>query len=193
MENNHSGLRLELGRLLLKHSYRKGTFTLASGMQSDFYIDCRCTALIPRGGFLIGTCFMEILASNHLESIQAIAGMTMGADPLITSTSMVALRRGFDLPQIIIRKEAKAHGTGNYLEKAATIPPGARVLLVDDVLTTGGTLLKSAERLRNQGYLVEDIFVVVDREEGARGMLVSQEFKVQSIFTRTELLALKGL
>ena len=180
---------VELGKLLLKHSYRKGTFTLTSGKQSDFYIDCRCTALIPRGGFCIGTCFLYLIA-KHCPNVEAIAGMTMGADPLITATSMMALMRGRDLPQIIIRKEAKGHGTGNYLEKAATIVEGAIIALVDDVLTTGGTLLKSADRLRASGFSVKDIFMIVDREEGAREMLIKEGFNVHSIFTRTSLLAL---
>ena len=182
--------RSELGNLLLVHSYKSGTFTLTSGKTSDFYIDCRCTALIPRGGFYIGTCFLY-LVSKYCPHIEAIAGMTMGADPLVTATSMVAFMRGFELPQIIIRKEAKGHGTGNYLEKAATVSVDAKVLLVDDVLTTGGTLLKSAERLRSQGFQVEHIMVIVDREEGAREMLTASGFQVHSIFTRTELLALK--
>ncbi|EKE10994.1 MAG: Orotate phosphoribosyltransferase [uncultured bacterium] len=183
--------RLELGNLLLKHSYKKGTFTLTSGKQSDFYIDCRCTALIPRGGFCIGTCFLYLIAKN-CPDVQAIAGMTMGADPLITATSMVALMRGFDLPQIIIRKEAKGHGTGKYLEEAATVPRNAQLVLVDDVLTTGGTLLKSTERINAQGHTVKHIIMIVDREEGAREMLISKGFIVHSIFTRTELLALQS-
>ncbi len=184
--------RLELGNMLLKYSYRSGSFTLTSGTTSDFYIDCRCTALIPRGGFCIGTCFLHLI-SKHCPNIQAIAGMTMGADPLITATSMVALVRGFDLPQIIIRKEAKGHGTGNYLEKAATAPKNANTILVDDVLTTGGTILKSAERLRSQGFKVEHVMVIVDREEGARETLKEEGFNVHSIFTRTELLALNTI
>jgi orotate phosphoribosyltransferase len=185
-------IRLELGNLLLKHSYKSGSFTLTSGKTSDFYIDCRCTALIPRGGYCIGTCFLAIISDHCQHDVQAIAGMTLGADPLVTATSMVALiNHGFDLPQIIIRKEAKGHGTGNYLEKAATILNGAKVLLVDDVLTTGGTLLKSADRIRNQGFQVGHIMVIVDREEGAREMLEKEGFRVHSIFTRTELLALK--
>jgi orotate phosphoribosyltransferase len=182
--------RLELGKLLLKHSYRSGTFTLTSGKTSDFYIDCRCTVLIPEGGFYVGKCFLHLISENSINA-QAIAGMTLGADPIITATSMVALMDDIKLPQIIIRKEAKGHGTGNYLEKAATVPDGARTLLMDDVLTTGGTLIKSADRLRSQGFEVKDIFLIVDREEGAREMLLEQGFNVYSIFTRTELLALK--
>lgn len=182
--------RLELGKLLLKHSYRSGAFTLTSGKTSDFYIDCRCTVLIPEGGFYVGKCFLHLISENSIDA-QAIAGMTLGADPIITATSMVALMDDIYLPQIIIRKEAKGHGTGNYLEKAATVPDKARVLLVDDVLTTGGTLIKSAARLRSQGFEVEDIIVIVDREEGAREMLLEQGFNVYSIFTRTELLALR--
>jgi len=182
--------RFELGKMLLEHSYRSGTFTLTSGKTSDFYIDCRRTVLIPEGGFYVGKCFLHLIAENFIEA-QAIAGMTMGADPIITATSMVALMDNINLPQIIIRKEAKGHGTGNYLEKAATVPDRARTLLVDDVLTTGGTLIKSAVRLRSQGFEVDDIIVIVDREEGAREMLLEQGFNVYSVFTRTELLALR--
>jgi orotate phosphoribosyltransferase len=104
---------------------------------------------------------------------------------------MVALMRGFDLPQIIIRKEAKGHGTGKYLEEAATVPRNTQLVLVDDVLTTGGTLLKSIERINAQGHTVRHIIMIVDREEGAREMLISKGFIVHSVFTRTELLALQ--
>lgn len=182
--------RLKLGKMLLEHSYWSGTFTLTSGKISDFYIDCRRTVLIPEGGFCVGKCFLHMISENFIEA-QAIAGMTMGADPIITATSMVALTEDINLPQIIIRKEAKGHGTGNFLEKAATVPDKAQVLLMDDVLTTGGTLIKSAARLRSQEFGVDDIFVIVDREEGAREMLIKEGFNVYSIFTRTELLALE--
>jgi orotate phosphoribosyltransferase len=184
--------RIELGLMLLKHSYRNGIFTLTSGKESDFYIDCKPTILIPWGSCLVGGCFAHII-SNASRVVEAVAGVTLGADPLLTATSIMGLQWGLDLPQIIIRKEPKSHGTGKQLEEAGTVLRNSSVALLDDVLTTGGTTLNVGIRaLENDGHKVKIILLVVDREEGGREFLAENGYNnVHSIFTKTELLALR--
>ncbi|MDP1834270.1 MAG: orotate phosphoribosyltransferase [Candidatus Moranbacteria bacterium] len=178
-----------LKQMLLKLSYKKGTFKLTSGRESDFYVDGKKTVLDGEGSFLVGACFYSMIR-NFYPDAQAVAGVTLGADPLITATSLIAFQRGRSLPQIIIRKEAKKHGTGNQLEAAATVSENANVILLDDVLTTGGTLLKiGIPALERAGYKVLAILVVVDREEGGRQILEERGYGIRSILTRTELLA----
>ena len=184
--------RESLGRMLLEYSYRRGKFKLTSGKESDFYIDCKKTILTPMGAWLVGNCFCDIITSV-CGDVQAVAGITLGADPLVTATSVVGIERSLDLPQIIIRKEPKNHGSGNWLEEAATVPVNASVALFDDVLTTGGTLVRiGVKALESKGHTVSAIILIVDREEGGREFLIESGYSnVYSIFTRTELLALQ--
>lgn len=181
--------RTRLGELLLQHSYKKGTFTLTSGKTSDFYIDYKETALIPEGGLCTGMVFCDMIVELG-ENIRAIAGVTLGADPLVTDTSLIGLLRGLNLNRIIIRKEPKGHGTRKFLEKNAQLPAGSSVVLLEDVVTTGGTLFKGIDRLESEGFNVRAIFVGVDREEGGCDMLRERGYAVRSIFTRTQLLAM---
>jgi len=175
--------------MLMQLSYKKGTFKLTSGKESDFYVDGKKTVLDGEGSFLVGTCFYSMIRRIYPDA-QAVAGVTLGADPLVTATSLIAFQRGSSLPQIIIRKERKNHGTGNQLEEAATVPKNANIILLDDVLTTGGTLLKiGIPALERAGHKILAILVVVDREEGGRQALEGCGYGVQSILTRTELLA----
>jgi len=179
--------RKRLKELLLEKSYRQGTFTLTSGKTSDFYIDGKQTTLDAEGSYLCGRLLLELI-KNAPERISSVGGMTLGADPLVTSVSVVSHLEGSPIPAFIVRKEAKGHGTGNYIEGKNNLEAGSSVALVEDVVTTGGTLIKVIERVENEGFKVGLVVTVVDREEGGADVLAEAGYPLQSIFTRTDLI-----
>ena len=184
--------RKRLAEILLEKSYREGNFVLTSGRRSDYYFDCKQTALHPEGAYLLALCFLDMLAGR---SIKGVGGMTLGADPLVSSVSVISLleaakRPGLDpLPGFIIRKKPKGYGTDQFLEGLTNFSPGDRVALLEDVVTTGGTLLTSCERVREVGLEVASICCVLDREEGGRENLARAGYSLEALFTRQELLA----
>ena len=175
-----------LAKLLLKLSYKEGDFTLTSGKKSDYYFDCKQTALHAEGGYLIGRLFFEMLKDYDVDGV---GGMTLGADPLISGVTVVSYLEGRPLPGFIIRKKSKGHGTDQYLEGLANFSKGDKVVLLEDVCTTGGTLITAAERVRDAGLEIVGVLAVLDREEGGREKLKSAGLELNSIFTRQELLA----
>ncbi|PIE58752.1 MAG: orotate phosphoribosyltransferase [Desulfobulbus propionicus] len=179
--------REKLKELLLEKSYRKGTFTLTSGKTSNFYVDGKQTTLDAEGGYLCGKLLFELMQSNTTP-IDAVGGMTLGADPLVTAVSLVSYLEGHPIPAFIVRKEAKGHGTGKYIEGQSNLQPGAVVALVEDVVTTGGTLLKVIERVEAEGFKVGLVATIVDRQEGGAETLAEQGYPLQAVFTRKELL-----
>jgi len=180
--------RQRLKEILLEKSYRKGTFTLTSGKTSDFYIDGKQTTLSAEGAYLCGKLLMELVYKSG-ENIEAIGGMTLGADPLVTAASVVSFLEEKPIPAFIVRKEAKGHGTGNYIEGLKNMPEGCTVALVEDVVTTGGTLLKVIERVEAQGFKVGLVATVVERQEGGVEVLEKAGYRLESVFTREELLS----
>ena len=183
-----TNMRQRLKELLLQKSYREGKIKLSSGKESDFYIDGKQTTLDAEGAYLCGRLLFETICQNG-NDIDGVGGMTLGADPLVTAVSIVSYLEGKPVHAFIVRKEAKAHGTGNYLEGAKNLPDGATVALLEDVVTTGGTLLQVIERVEAQGYRVGLVATVVDRQEGGAEALAAKGYKLQSVFTREELLA----
>jgi orotate phosphoribosyltransferase len=180
--------RTRLKQILLEKSYREGTFTLTSGKTSDFYIDGKQTTLSAEGAYLCGKLLLELIQSETTP-IQAVGGMTLGADPLVTAVSVVSYLQKNPIPAFIVRKEAKGHGTGNYIEGLKNMPAGCTVALVEDVVTTGGTLLKVIERVEAQGFKVGMLATVVERQEGGTAVLAAAGYPLKAIFTREELLA----
>jgi len=178
-------IRRDLARLLKEKSYREGDFTLTSGRKSDYYFDCKQTALHPQGAWLLGRLFLELLKDS---AIKGVGGMTLGADPLVSAVTVVSYTEGRPLPGFIVRKQPKGHGTNQYLEGMANFAPGDKVVLLEDVVTTGGTLQKALERVRAEGLDVVGILCVLDREEGGRENLARAGYELTSIFTRSELL-----
>ncbi|MBA3013963.1 MAG: orotate phosphoribosyltransferase [Proteobacteria bacterium] len=176
-----------LKEILLQKSYRKGTFKLTSGRESDFYVDGKQTTLDAEGGYLCGKLIFEAIRNNS-EKIGAVGGMTLGADPLVTAASLVSFLEKAPIPAFIVRKETKKHGTEAYIEGQSNIPAGATVALLEDVVTTGGTLIKVIERVENQGYKVGMVITVVDRQEGGEETLAAAGYPLTAIFTRAELL-----
>jgi len=183
-----ANMRQRLKELLLQKSYREGKIKLSSGRESDFYIDGKQTTLDAEGAYLCGSLLYETI-SRAENSIEAVGGMTLGADPLVTAVSIVSYLEGKPMPAFIVRKEAKSHGTENYLEGAKNLPDGAKVALLEDVVTTGGTLLQVIERVEAQGYEVGLVATVVDRQEGGAEALAAKGYTLHSVFTRAELLS----
>ncbi len=180
--------RQRLKEILLTKSYRKGTFTLTSGKKSDFYIDGKQTTLSAEGAYLCGKLLFELLQKAPTP-IQAVGGMTLGADPLVTAVSIASFLADAPIPAFIVRKEAKGHGTGNYIEGLKNMPEGGTVALLEDVVTTGGTLLKVIDRVEAAGFKVGLIATVVERQEGGVEALAEKGYKLEAIFTREELLS----
>jgi orotate phosphoribosyltransferase len=192
MSNPH---RTALLNLLAIHSFRLGDFTLASGQQSDYYIDCRTTTLHAEGGRLAGLLFYQLIR-DHVPQAVAVGGLTMGADPLVSNTASasawalsdyvetLALSEELGLtddPAIededpgpapsllhgfLVRKAEKTHGTGRRIE--GFLQPGAPVVIVDDVCTTGGSTITAIETTREAGMTVAGVLCLVDREQGGR-------------------------
>ena len=182
---NIQSIKQDLAKLLRQLSYREGDFTLASGRHSDYYFDCRVTALNARGSWLIGQMFNHLLKGHD---IKGVGGMSMGADPLVTATTVISHQLAHPLHGLLVRKEAKSHGTGQYVEGMGNFQAGDRIAVLEDVITTGGSVLKACERLCSAGLTIDCICVILDREEGGRQTLEAQGYKVHALFTRNELL-----
>ena len=183
-------LKSKLARLLLEKSYKEGDFTLTSGKKSEYYFDCKQTALHAEGSYLIGRLFVEMLKGFDAKGV---GGMTLGADPLISSVTVVSHLEGRPMPGFIIRKESKGHGTDQYLEGLANFNEGDKVVLLEDVCTTGGTLITAAQRVRDAGLDIVGVLAVLDREEGGREKLKEAGLELSSIFTRAELKSAGGV
>ncbi|MGA7279503.1 MAG: orotate phosphoribosyltransferase [Desulfocapsaceae bacterium] len=176
-----------LKQILIDKSYRQGTFTLTSGKTSDFYIDGKQTTLDAEGAYLCGKLLFELISAEQ-DVIQAVGGMTLGADPLVTAVSVVSFLERAPIPAFIVRKEAKGHGTSNYIEGLKNLPAGGRVALIEDVVTTGGTLLKVIERVEEAGFSVGLVVTVVDRQEGGAENLARAGYPLKALFTRAALM-----
>ena len=177
----------QLKQILLEKSYRKGTFTLSSGRTSGFYIDGKQTTLSAEGAYLCGRLIFEMIR-QHPEPIGAVGGMTLGADPLVTAVSIASFLEEAPIPAFIVRKESKKHGTEAYIEGQKNMPEGTSVALLEDVVTSGGTLLKVIDRVEAQGFKVGLVVTLVDRQEGGSEALAEKGYQLESIFTREELL-----
>lgn len=178
--------RNELMQIVRELSYEEREVTLASGRKSNFYFDGKQTALHARGGLLVGKAFWEIVKTFD-GPVDGVGGLTMGADPIATATSIAANLDGQAVHAFIIRKEPKGHGTGQWLEGRKNLPPGSRVVIVEDVTTTGGSSMKAVERAMEEGLEVAGIVTLVDREEGARENIEGAGQALRAVFTRSQV------
>lgn len=179
--------RERLKKIIIELSYEKRNVTLASGRQSDFYFDGKQTTLHPEGGYLTGKLFFE--AVRDVEGLEGVGGLTLGADPIATATSVVSFLEGKPVPAFIIRKEPKGHGTGAWLEGRKNFKPGSRVVIVEDVVTSGGSSIKAIKRAEEEGLKVLGVVTLVDREEGGRENIEKEGYWLKSIFTKSDILA----
>jgi orotate phosphoribosyltransferase len=168
---------------MLRSSMAEGTVTLASGKVSDFYIDGRLTSLSGHGLTLIGEVFYDLLKDEKLD---AVGGPTLGADPIVAAVAMTFAQKGHPINAFIIRKEPKSHGKSNWVEGPA-LRPGARVAILEDVCTSGGSALKAIEAMRQQ-YQPEVALVscLVDRKEGAAEAFAKAGLRFKPVLTRAD-------
>ena len=176
-----------LKQIIRELSYEKRKVILASGRESDFYFDGKQTTLHREGGLLVGKLFYE--AIKDLPEIDGVGGITLGADPIATATSIAAYLDGRPMHAFIIRKEPKGHGTGQWLEGRKNLPPGSKVVIVEDVVTTGGSSMKAVNRAKEEGLEVLGIVALVDREEGGRENIEAEGYWLRSIFTKSEVIS----
>ncbi len=181
----------QLKDILLTKSVRTGKFTLASGKESDLYVDCRVTALDPVGATLVGSLGWQKVKSEILSQfpdVAAIGGMTMGADPISLAVGMTSALLGEEKPiQVFtVRKEPKGHGRGRRIE--GNFQSGDSVIVVDDVITTGGSTLKAIDAIEEEGGKVVAALVLVDREEGGREAIEARGIPVYPLYSRSTLL-----
>jgi orotate phosphoribosyltransferase len=154
--------REELLRMLAKKSFRLGSFKLSSGGTSDYYIDCRLTTLDAEGALRTGETVLEEIESRGWRA-DAIGGLTMGADPIVVATSVISAQHGRPINGFLVRKAEKTHGTGQRVEGFREKP--ARVVIVDDVCTTGASTIQAIEAAREYGFEIVGVMCLVEREE----------------------------
>ena len=178
--------RTRLLELLRRHAFAEREVTLSSGQKSNFYVDCKQVSLDAEGGFLVGQLFrraIDVIAPDAA----AVGGLTLGADPLATATSVASFLAGRPLPAFIVRKEPKGHGTGQWLESAARLDPARPVVIVEDVVTTGASTIKAIERARASGLTIAAVIALVDRLEGGREAVVAHA-PLTALYTRKDFL-----
>jgi orotate phosphoribosyltransferase len=182
MENNSTILKQELLDLIVKYAYQEGDFTLSSGQKSNFYLNCKQVTLRAEGALLVGKLIFSLLS----DDTTAVAGLTLGADPIVTSVSLVSALENKPIPALIVRKEAKGHGTKAYIE-GVTLPSGANVIVLEDVVTTGKSAMLAVERLTDAGYQVNKIISLIDRQAGGSEFYASQGLEFESLFTLEDI------
>ncbi len=172
--------------IIRERSYFEGEFVLSSGRVSDYYIDGKLTTLDPEGSYLVGKRFFEKICEVAPEA-EAVGGPTLGADPIVSSIAVVSYLEGRPLRAFIVRKEPKGHGTGAWIEGAKNLERGAKVVIVEDVATTGASTIRAARRAREAGYEVLCAIVMVDRKEGARENLKAEGIELFELFSIDEI------
>jgi orotate phosphoribosyltransferase len=177
--------RSRLLELLRTQAFQEREVVLSSGRTSNFYIDCKQVSLDAEGATLIGELFHALVDEVAPQAV-AVGGLTLGADPLATATSVISFQRGRPRAAFLVRKEPKGHGTNQWIE-STKLPAGADVVIVEDVVTTGAATLKAIERARLAGLHVVHAIGLVDRLEGGREA-VTREVPLTTLFTRRDFL-----
>jgi len=177
--------RARLLELLTKLAYEKKKVVLASGRESDFYIDTKQATLSAEGHYLVGRLVLAEVRAL-VPGVQAVGGLTMGADPIASAVSLTSFLAGEPVPAFYVRKDPKGHGTNQWVEGKKGVPPGARVCVLEDVVTTGASTLKAVERCGTEGFRVGGVVALVDREEGGREAIEAKGVPLRSLFRRSD-------
>ena len=156
--------------------------TLSSGRTSDYYMDCKRVTLSAEGAYLTAKLMLEMIGSD----VSAVGGLTLGADPIVSSIAVLSHLQGRNLAALIVRKEAKKHGTMSYVEGPA-LEKGAKVAVVEDVVTSGASLLKAIERIAAAGYQPVQALTILDRQEGGSEAIRERGYVLQALFSRNDL------
>jgi len=192
---NPSDPREELRQLLIQKSVCQGNFTLASGATSDFYVDARVTTLNPRGASLVGKVGWDLVRKTAAElgcRVDAVGGLTMGADPIALSIGITAYANNPEasLQVFTVRKKVKEHGRQKLIE--GNFAKGNSVVVIEDVITTGGSAIQAIEAVESENGQVAFVLALLDRQEGGRAAIEAKGYKVVTIFTRADLLGTQG-
>ena len=175
-------MKEELLELLKNYAYKKGEFKLSSGKTSEHYVNCKPVTLSGRGLTLSSLLLLKEVETSY------VGGLTLGADPLVSGVALVSALDSRMVNGLIVRKEAKGHGTQAYIE--GLLPPeGTKITVLEDVITTGGSAIKAATRLRDAGYVVERVVAIVDRQEDkeADEFMESVNLELRSLFTLDDI------
>jgi orotate phosphoribosyltransferase len=178
--------RARLFELLRTRSFERKRVVLASGRESDFFIDCKQAVLTAEGHALTGETMLDALA--RLPACDAVAGVELGGCPLASAVALTSFQRGAPLDAVYVRKDAKDHGSRRTLEGNTRLAAGARLVLLEDVVTTGGSTLSAAAKLRGAGYVVAGVVALVDRLEGGRDAIEGDGLPLVSLFTRADFI-----
>ncbi len=171
-------VRSQLLNLFCRGAYQEGDFVLSSGQRSTYYINGKLVTLHPQGALMVGRLLLDLLPAEA----QGIAGLTLGADPIVTAVSLVGAYENRTVFPFIVRKEAKGHGTQAYIE-GVPLPAGTSIAVLEDVVTTGQSALKAVDRLREAGYSVNQILALVDRQQGGSELYQKKGLDFQAVFT----------
>ncbi len=177
--------RKRLLRILKDLSYEEGDFTLVSGKKSSFYIDCKETTLNPEGMYLVGQLLYKKV--REIPGAEAVGGVSIGGDPLVCATVMVSYAAHDPIRGFLIRKEPKGHGTNLWIEGGKNLRKGMNVVILEDVVTTGGSSLKAVDIAEREGFVVKGLIVLLDRLEGGKEAIESKGYSYSSIFTLNDL------
>ncbi|MCX5860149.1 MAG: orotate phosphoribosyltransferase [Proteobacteria bacterium] len=179
--------RDRLLELLRKFSLEKRDVILSSGRKSNYYVDGKQTTLNPEGIYLTTKLLYQRIRALPLRA-DAVGGLTLGADPLVSALALWSQLEKDPLSAFIVRKEAKGHGTGAWMEGLKNVSPAARVVIVEDVVTTGDSALRAIARSEECGFSVIRVMALLDRQEGGREKLKEKGYELEAIFNREELL-----
>lgn len=194
MDIHEEASRGRLFELLRQRAYREGSVTLASGRTSDFYIDCKQVTLDAEGAWHVGVCLEARVQRYALAHgpVAAVGGLTLGADPLATAVALVGHVQGRGRPAFIVRKNPKGHGTGRHLEGTEALPAASELVVLEDVVTTGGSALEAVRRVREAGFKVRKVLGLVDRQEGGKEAIKREGLDLETVFVRTDFVASKA-
>lgn len=175
-------LEEKLLAILSKQSYIKGKVTLTSGKESNYYVDTKLTSLDPEGGAMLSILFLRLIG----EGVEAVGGLSTGADPLASGVSQISYLLGRNIVAFYVRKEPKKHGISKWIE--GPVKKGSKVVVLEDVVTTGGSSLKAVEKITEFGCKVDKILAIVDRNEGGKEVFKQKGIKFECLFDIKDLI-----
>lgn len=182
-------MKERLGEIILEKSFKYSEnppFTLASGRQSYYYFNCKPTTLDPEGMNLIGAIIFDLVKDT---GITAAGGLTLGADPIANALAVISYQKGKPIKSFIVRKDVKDHGTKSAIE--GSVRPGEKVVIIDDVITTGASTITAIEQARKAGLNIDLVITLIDREEGGKENILKYVDQIQCVLTRTEIMKLR--
>jgi len=178
-------VKTRLLELLRDRSFERKRVVLASGKESDFFIDCKQTALTAEGHALIGALFFDLVKPMN---VAAIAGVELGGCPLASAVALVSAQKNAPIDALYVRKAAKDHGSQRLIEGNTRLKQGARVAMLEDVVTTGGSTIRAMDVLRQAGYEIAGVVALVDRLEGGREAIEKNGVALTALYTRNDFI-----